>query len=121
MSRGRLEHIPHPETTLREMQRVCRLAGRGVWTASNARSPYFWGGGGTGQIEETPRTLPEWRALLEANGWRIESVGWDPGPLDSPARGIDSRLKRLGSRMFNHLSLTLTYQFVIHARPICPT
>lgn len=57
MCLGVLEHIPHPEMTLREMRRVCRAKGRGVWILPNANSPYFWLGGGTGEIEENPRTL----------------------------------------------------------------
>jgi 2-polyprenyl-3-methyl-5-hydroxy-6-metoxy-1,4-benzoquinol methylase len=115
---GVLEHIPRPEMTLREMRRVCRSTGCGVWVVPNARSPYFWRGGGTGQIEETPRTLAGWRTLLGANGWEIERVFRDPGPLDRPVHGTRAHLKRFGLKLVNGLPLSFAYQFVIYARPI---
>lgn len=114
---GVLEHIPHPEITVREMRRVCRPDGRGVWVVPNARSPYFWFGGGTGQIEEHPRPLAGWKSLLEQNGWQIERVFRDPGPVDSPVCGIGGRLKRLALKLMNGFPISFTYQFVIHAHP----
>ncbi|MGH7951489.1 MAG: class I SAM-dependent methyltransferase [Limisphaerales bacterium] len=115
---GVLEHIPHPEITVREMRRVCRANGRGIWVVPNASSPYFWFGGGTGQIEENPRPLAGWKSLLEQNGWQIERAFRDPGPLDSPAHGRCAHLKRCALKIMNRLPLSLTYQFVIYARPM---
>jgi 2-polyprenyl-3-methyl-5-hydroxy-6-metoxy-1,4-benzoquinol methylase len=118
---GVLEHIPHPEITVREMRRVCRPTGCGIWVVPNARSPYFWFGGGTGQIEENPRTLAGWKSLLEQNGWQIERVFRDPGPIDPPAQGMNARLKRFALKFMNCLPLSLTYQFVIYAQSVKQT
>ncbi|MGH8022052.1 MAG: class I SAM-dependent methyltransferase [Limisphaerales bacterium] len=114
---GVLEHILHPEITVREMRRVCRPDGRGVWVVPNAGSPYFWLDGGTGQIEENPRSLAGWRLLLKDNGWEIERVLRDPGPLNRPACGAPARFKRLALKILNRVPLRFTYQFVIYARP----
>jgi 2-polyprenyl-3-methyl-5-hydroxy-6-metoxy-1,4-benzoquinol methylase len=115
---GVLEHIPHPEITVREMRRVCRADGRGIWVVPNASCPYFWFGGGTGQIEENPRSLAGWESLLEQNGWQIERVFRDPGPMNAPVRGITGHLKRLMLKLTNGFPISLAYQFVIYARPV---
>lgn len=115
---GVLEHIPHPETILRELRRVCRPDGNCVLVVPNTSSPYFWFGGGTGQIEENPRTLAGWKSLLGKNGWRIERIFRDPGPMNHPAHGTRACLKRFALKLINHLPLSFTYQFVIYARPI---
>ena len=115
---GVLEHIPRPEMTLREMQRVCHADGVCVLVVPNIGSPYFWFDKGTGQIEENPRTLAGWKLLLEQNGWKIEDMFRDPGPLNHPIRGIGGHLKRLALKLTNCLPFSLTYQFVIYARPI---
>lgn len=114
---GVLEHIPHPEITVREMCRVCRAGGRGIWVVPNVKSPYFWFGRGTGQIEENPRSLAGWKSLLEQSGWQIEQAFRDPGPLDFAVRGMTGHLKRLTLKLINRFPITLTYQFVIYARP----
>ena len=114
---GVLEHIPQPEKTLREMRRVCRANGSCILVVPNAASPYFWFGGGTGQIEENPRTLGGWKFLLEQNGWQIKRVFRNPGPLNCQMRGMNARLKRFALKLINCLPLSLTYQFVIYARP----
>lgn len=114
---GVLEHLPDPEITVREMRRVCRPDGQSIWVVPNAGSPYFWFGGGTGQIEENPRSLAGWRSLLKDNGWEIERVLRDPGPLNRPACGMRARAKRTALKTLNHLPLQFTYQFVIYTRP----
>lgn len=110
---GTLEHIPDPEPVVRELRRVARNDGTAVWVVPNARSPFFWFGRGTGQVEEHPRTLDGWRTLLVDGGWSIESVRRDPGPID---RSV-AIWKRVGQAVLNRLPLGLTYQFVIEARP----
>lgn len=109
---GVLEHIPDPAPVVADLRRVAKPGAQSVWVVPNARSPYFWFGHGTGQVEEHPRTLGEWRDLLTAGGWEIEGVRRDPGPIDRPV----AAWKRVLQTMLNKLPLGLTYQFVIEAR-----
>lgn len=110
---GVLEHIPEPAPTVAELRRVAREPARAVWVVPNARSPFFWFGRGTGQVEEHPRSLDGWRKLLTRGGWIVESVRRDPGPIDRPVAGW----KRLGQGILNRLPMAMTYQFVIETRP----
>lgn len=110
---GVLEHVPDPDPVVRELRRVARAAAVAVWVVPNARSPFFWFGRGTGQVEEHPRTLDGWRELLIEGGWTIESVRRDPGPIDRPIAGW----KRAAQAVLNRLPLGLSYQFVIETRP----
>jgi SAM-dependent methyltransferase len=110
---GVLEHIPEAEPVVAELRRVARDGAAAVWVVPNARSPFFWFGHGTGQVEEHPRSLDGWRELLIAGGWTIESIRRDPGPLDRSLAGW----KRLGQGILNRLPMGLTYQFVIETRP----
>lgn len=110
---GTLEHIPEPLPIVRELRRVARDDAVGVWVVPNARSPFFWFGHGTGQIEEHPRTLDGWRELLIEGGWNVEDVRRDPGPMDRPI----AAWKRIAQALLNRLPLGLTYQFVIETRP----
>lgn len=109
---GVLEHIPDPAPVIAELRRVAKPGAHSVWVVPNARSPYFWFGHGTGQVEEHPRTLGEWRELLTGAGWEIEEVRRDPGPVDRPV----AAWKRILQAILNRLPLGLTYQFVIEAR-----
>lgn len=109
---GVIEHAPDPEALARELRRVARRTATAVWVVPNARSPFFWFGHGTGQIEEHPRSLDGWRQLLIEAGWTIENVRRDPGPLDRPV----AVSKRLAQSVLNRLPLGLTYQFVIETR-----
>jgi len=109
---GVLEHVPEPAPTVTELRRVARESATAVWVLPNARSPFFWFGHGTGQVEEHPRSLDGWRDLLTAGGWTIEEVRRDPGPIDRPIAGW----KRLAQGVLNRLPLGLTYQFVIETR-----
>ena len=109
---GVLEHIPAPETIVRELHRVARPGATGIWVVPNARSPFFWLGHGTGQLEEHPRSLDGWRELLAEAGWTIEEVRRDPGPIDRPIAGW----KRLAQGVLNRLPIGLTYQFVFKTR-----
>lgn len=109
---GVLEHIPDPLPVVAELRRVARPDATGVWVVPNARSPFFWFGHGTGQLEEHPRTLSEWRELFTSSGWAIESVRRDPGPLDRTIAGW----KRVAQAALNRLPLGLTYQFVLETR-----
>lgn len=113
---GVLEHIPEPAPVVADLRRVAKPGARSVWVVPNARSPYFWFGHGTGQIEEHPRTLGQWRALLAGGGWEVEAVRRDPGPVDRPVAGW----KRVAQALLNRLPLGLTYQFVIEARAVGP-
>lgn len=110
---GVLEHIPDPQPIIRELRRVARADAVGIWVVPNARSPFFWFGHGTEQLEEHPRALRTWRELLVSGGWTITDVRRDPGPLDRPV----ARWKKWAQAMLNHLPLQLTYQFVIETRP----
>ena len=109
---GVLEHIPEPAPVVAELLRVARDDATALWVVPNSRSPFFWFGHSTGQVEEHPRSLEGWRELLTANGWTIESVRRDPGPLD---RSV-AAWKRVGQAVLNRLPLGLTYQFVIESR-----
>lgn len=109
---GTLEHIPDPLPVVRELRRVARDDATAIWVVPNARSPFFWFGHGTGQVEEHPRSLDGWRELLTEGGWSIESVRRDPGPIDRPIAGW----KRAAQAVLNRLPLGLTYQFVISTR-----
>lgn len=109
---GVLEHISEPGPVVAELRRVARDDATAVWVVPNARSPFFWFGHGTGQVEEHPRSLEGWRELLSANGWVVEDVRRDPGPLDRPV----ATWKRVGQALLNRLPLGLTYQFVIESR-----
>ena len=111
---GVLEHVPEPEPVVQELRRVAAADATAVWVVPNARSPFFWFGHGTGQIEEHPRTLDGWRELLAENGWAIEDVRRDPGPIDRPV----AAWKRLAQAFLNRLPLGLTYQFVIETRAV---
>jgi SAM-dependent methyltransferase len=111
-SLGVLEHIPEPAPVVAELRRVAREGARGVWVVPNARSPFFWFGHGTGQVEEHPRSLDGWRELLASGGWVIVDVRRDPGPIDRPIAGW----KRLGQGVLNRLPMAFTYQFVIETR-----
>jgi SAM-dependent methyltransferase len=110
---GVLEHIRDPLPVVRELRRVATNVATAVWVVPNARSPFFWLGHGTGQVEEHPRSLDSWCELLTKGRWTVEEVKRDPGPLDRPV----APWKRLGQAMLNRLSLKLTYQFVIRSRP----
>lgn len=110
---GVLEHIPEPASAVAELRRVAREDAKAVWVVPNARSPFFWFGHGTGQVEEHPRTLDGWRELLAGGGWIVEDVRRDPGPIDRPVAGW----KRLGQGILNRLPIAMTYQFVIETRP----
>jgi len=109
---GVLEHIPDPAPIVAELRRVAKPGAHSVWVVPNARSPFFWFGHGTGQVEEHPRTLSEWRDLLVDGGWQVERVRRDPGPIDRPI----AAWKRLAQSLLNLLPLGFTYQFVIDAR-----
>ena len=109
---GVLEHISEPGPVVAELRRVARDEAAALWVVPNSRSPFFWFGHGTGQVEEHPRSLEGWRELLAANGWTIESIRRDPGPLDRPM----AAWKRVGQAVLNRLPLGLTYQFVIESR-----
>lgn len=106
---GVLEHIPDPAPAVAELRRVAREHAKAVWVVPNARSPFFWFGHGTGQVEEHPSTLDGWRELLAGGGWIVEDVRRDPGPIDRSLAGW----KRFGQGILNRLPLGLTYQFVI--------
>lgn len=109
---GVLEHAPEPDPLVAELRRVARDDAAAVWVVPNARSPFFWLGHGTGQLEENPRSLDAWRELLTAGDWTVDSVWRDPGPLDRSISGW----KRLAQGVLNRLPLELTYQFVIESR-----
>lgn len=109
---GVLEHVPEPEPIVAELNRVAREDASAVWVLPNARSPFFWFGHGTGQVEEHPRSIDGWRELLASGGWVIEDVRRDPGPIDRPVAGW----KRLGQGILNRLPMAFTYQFVVETR-----
>lgn len=109
---GVLEHVPEPAPVVAELRRVARDGARAVWVVPNARSPFFWFGHGTGQVEEHPRSLVGWSELLTAGGWTIERVRRDPGPIDRPV----AVWKRIAQAVLNRLPLGLAYQFVIESR-----
>jgi SAM-dependent methyltransferase len=113
---GVLEHVPEPEPLVVELRRVARIGATAVWVVPNARSPFFWFGHGTGQVEEHPRSLDGWRELLVAGGWQVVEVRRDPGPIDRPVAGW----KRLAQGVLNRLPMGLTYQFVIETRAGTP-
>lgn len=110
---GVLEHVPEPAPVVAELRRIARENATAVWVVPNARSPFFWLGHGTGQVEEHPRSLDGWRELLASGRWIIEDVRRDPGPIDRPIAGW----KRLGQGILNRLPMAMTYQFVIDTRP----
>jgi SAM-dependent methyltransferase len=109
---GVLEHIREPAPVVAELRRVARDDAHAVWVVPNARSPFFWFGHGTGQVEEHPRSLETWCELLRDGGWKIDGVRRDPGPIDRPLVGW----KRIGQGILNRLPLRFTYQFVIETR-----
>jgi SAM-dependent methyltransferase len=109
---GVLEHIPEPPPVVAALRRVARKDATAVWVVPNARSPFFWFGHGTGQIEEHPRSLDGWRELLASGGWVIVDVRRDPGPIDRPIAGW----KRLGQGILNRLPKAFTYQFVLETQ-----
>jgi 2-polyprenyl-3-methyl-5-hydroxy-6-metoxy-1,4-benzoquinol methylase len=110
---GVLEHITDPRPIICELRRVARADAVGIWVVPNVRSPFFWFGHGTEQVEEHPRTLNAWRELLVSGGWTVTDVRRDPGPLDRPV----ARWKKWVQAVLNRLPLQLTYQFVIETRP----
>ena len=111
-----LEHVPDAATVVAELRRVACEDARAVWVVPNARSPFFWFGHGTGQVEEHPRPLDGWRELLAGDDWIIEDIRRDPGPIDRPIAGW----KRLAQGILNRLPMAMTYQFVIATQPGLP-
>lgn len=109
---GVLEHVPEPAPVVAELGRVARSGAAAVWVVPNARSPFFWLGHGTGQLEEHPRPLEEWRDLLSSNGWVVAGVRRDPGPIDRPI----APWKRIAQALLNRLPLEITYQFILDSR-----
>ena len=112
---GSLEHFADPDAALREMARLVRPEGRLLIVVPNR---YFildvlnawWRGAGTshGQPLERFAALREWRALLEAHGFRIKAVRkYNAGSAFSRAV---FRVVWSVARPF--IPLTMSYQFV---------
>lgn len=109
---GVLEHIQVPHTVVREAYRVCEPAGRAVFVVPNKRSPYFLVSGGTGQVQEYPRSLERWQTMFENAGFVVESVDRDPGPSVRAGVPLSTQVKSVANRLLNALPLTRTYQFI---------
>lgn len=106
---GTIEHVPEPLPVIRELRRVAVDDAVGIWVVPNSRSPFFWLGHGTEQLEEHPRSLRAWRDLLAEGGWRVTGVERDPGPVERPI----ASWKRWAQAALNRLPVGLTYQFVL--------
>jgi SAM-dependent methyltransferase len=73
---GALEHFPHKQGALGEMDRVLAEGGRALILVPNAgfltRRVGWFGGTEQAAVREDVLDLESWRSLFEANGFRVE-------------------------------------------------
>jgi 2-polyprenyl-3-methyl-5-hydroxy-6-metoxy-1,4-benzoquinol methylase len=113
---GVLEHIPGAPTLVREAWRVLKPGGFAVFVVPNSGSPYYSLGRGTGQIEETPRSLEEWRSMFRSAGFEPAGLRRDRGPTLRFGMPIRTALKTVANRIIAVGPVKFTYQFAFTLR-----
>lgn len=109
---GVLEHIENPESIVSESYRVLKNNGKALFSVPNSINPYFAIAGGTGQIREVPLRLGQWKKMFENAGFKVISIGKDPGPTILRTFPLIKKIKVALNKLINLFPVYFTYQFV---------